>query len=53
LSKVPIKQITVPPVGEPQVPGELEIDVKVAPLAGTLAVNVTPDVGSGPLFTIV
>ncbi len=43
---VPIEQTTVVPLGEPQVPGLLLIEPKVAPLAGRLSVKTIPVAGS-------
>jgi hypothetical protein len=52
LDRVPSEHSTLPPVAVPQFPALVLIEVKVAPLplAGKSAVNVTPGVGSGPLF---
>jgi hypothetical protein len=53
LASVPTEHCTIDPVGAEHVPGLLLIEPKVAPLLGRLSTNVTPAVGSGPLFVTV
>jgi hypothetical protein len=51
--KVPIRHCTELLTAVAQLPGELLVVPAVAPLLGKVAVKLTPDVGSGPLFVIV
>src|SRR5437868_11642448 len=51
--RVPIRHCTELLTAVAQLPGELLVVPAVAPLLGNVAVKLTPDVGSGPLFVIV